>query len=272
MAMPNSPPATPKSTAAPNSASSRTTALPLLSEAPMTVQQPWLSTFPQNVTAPTSSTVLPPPGTRFETTAQLTYCNNLLRKYLSPSSTAETVMDSFDASQIAVIKPYAQDEEEATRVRWLATRVVEEFAAESTKVSTTISEVVLLAPSLDKEYYRKLLNCMIAEFEKMSLLDVELLQGMVQLVQCAEPDYLNPDDLVRILVILRTRLEGTHQQTADHPYHLTLALSRLLDVMVEGKVQDLSRVTDHEPLSALLDGLSGSDDLFLKHQAKYAMQ
>ncbi|KAF9083925.1 hypothetical protein BGX23_010999, partial [Mortierella sp. AD031] len=117
---PASPPATPKfftaspesSFSVPNSASSRSKTLP---KTPAVMQQPWLSIFPQNVTAPTFSTALPPPGTRFDSTAQLAYCNNLLRKYLSPASAAETVMDSLDASQIAVIKPYAQDEEEATR-------------------------------------------------------------------------------------------------------------------------------------------------------------
>ncbi|KAG0288387.1 hypothetical protein BGZ97_006832 [Linnemannia gamsii] len=132
--------------------------------------------------------------------------------------------------------------------------------------------MVLLGPFLTQEYYRKLLNCFIGEFEEAKLLDIDLLQGLVQLVQCAGHEYLQPDDLVRILVVLRTRLQDTHQQTTNHPCYLTLALSRLLDVMVDGKVQDLSRIVDHEPLSSLLDQLMESSNPYLKHLASYAHQ
>ncbi|KAF8943604.1 hypothetical protein BGZ47_005249 [Haplosporangium gracile] len=142
------------------------------------------------------------------------------------------------------------------------------------KGSSTIKEVVLLGPVLNREHYHKLLSCFTDKFDQSVILDVDLLQGLVQLVHCAGPDYLHSDDLVRILTVLRTRLQEAHQQTAKHPcpYYLTLALSRLLDVMVEGKVQDLSRVVDHEPLSALLGQLKKSEDIYLKHQAAYALQ
>ncbi|KAF9112031.1 hypothetical protein BGX30_007395, partial [Mortierella sp. GBA39] len=64
----------------------------------------------------------------------------------------------------------------------------------------------------------------------------------------------------------------THQQSSAHPFHLTLALSRLLDVMAEHKVKDLNRVEDHEPLSGVLSGLKGSSDPYLMYQACYAFQ
>ncbi|KAF9102328.1 hypothetical protein BGX29_004706, partial [Mortierella sp. GBA35] len=178
---------------------------------------------------------LPPPGTRFETTSQLAYCSSLPRKHLSPDLAVETFTPPLEASQKALVEPLIQDEEEQNRIQWLAQRVVEEFATDSLKTSALISEVVLLGPSLDKEYHHKLLNCLIAEFENSRLLDVDLLQGLVQLVQCAGTAYLLPDDLVRILVVLRTRLQDIHQQSPNNIYHLTLALSRLLDVMVEGQ-------------------------------------
>ncbi|KAG0362164.1 hypothetical protein BGX24_005186 [Mortierella sp. AD032] len=162
--------------------------------------------------------------------------------------------------------------EEQQKLRELNIRVVEEFVTVGLKNSEKIAEVILLGPFLGQEYYRKLLNCFIGEFEAAKLLDTDLLQGLVRLVQCAGPVYLQPDDIVRILVVLRTRLQDTHQQTTKHTYYLTLALSRVLDVMVEGKVQDLSRVVDHEPLSALLGQLMESSDLYLKHQASYAHQ
>ncbi|KAF9110668.1 hypothetical protein BGW39_004628, partial [Mortierella sp. 14UC] len=180
--------------------------------------------------------------------------------------------EPLDPAQQASIEPYARNEDEANRVRSLIQGVVEEFAADNLKTTAVLSEVLLLAPCLDQEHYRKLLNCVIAEFEMETLLDPALLQGLVQLVESASPDYLEPDDLVRILVVLRTPLQDTHQQSTKHPYYLTWALSRLLDVMVEGKVKDLRRVVDQEPLSALFSQLKNSEDPYLKHQATYAFQ
>ncbi|KAF9111502.1 hypothetical protein BGX30_007585, partial [Mortierella sp. GBA39] len=127
-------------------------------------------------------------------------------------------------------------------------------------------------PVLDYEHYRKLLSSIISGFNDALLLDVDLLQGLVQLVQSNSPGYLDADDLITIFRILRTRLEGTHGQTSEYSFHLTLAVSRLLDVMAEHQVQDLGRVEDHEPLAGVLSGLRGSSDPYLMYQACYAFQ
>ncbi|KAF9115368.1 hypothetical protein BGW39_003063, partial [Mortierella sp. 14UC] len=138
--------------------------------------------------------------------------------------------------------------------------------------STEIAEMVLLGPVLDNETYRRLLECATSAFSNAIMLDIDLLQGVVQLVQSAPPESLLPDDLVKILSILRVRLEGTHQQSSVHPFHLTLAVSRVLDVMADHKVKDLSRVVEHEPLSGVLSGMKGSSDPYLMYQACYAFQ
>ncbi|KAG0278552.1 hypothetical protein BGZ95_003734, partial [Linnemannia exigua] len=240
---------------------------------PSSNHQPWLSIFTQNVTPPTLWASFPPPGDRFENTAQLAYCGYLLSKCLSTSSAAASTSEiPLDPTQCTLIEPYAQSEDESNRVRWLIQRVVEEFAADSLKTTAILAEVLLLVPSLDQEYYRKLLDCVINQFETARLLDIDLLQGLVYLVESASSLYLDPDDLVRILTVLRTRLQETHQQSTKQPYYLTLALSRLLDVMVKGKVKDLRRVVDHEPLLALFNQLKESEDFYLKHQATYAFQ
>ncbi|KAF9148999.1 hypothetical protein BG015_009232, partial [Linnemannia schmuckeri] len=229
--------------------------------------------FPQNITAPVLPFALSPSGlSRLKATTQLAYCNNLLRAHLTSPSAAESIKAALTASQRASVNAILEDEEEQNRIRWLTTRVVEEFAADTLKTSATISEVLLLGPYLDQEHHRKLVNIFIDEFKNTALLDIDLLQGLVQLVQCAAPDYLLPDDLVKTLGILRVRLQDIHKQTAKHPYYLILALSGLLDAMVEGKVQDLSRVVDQEPLAALLDGLLSNSDPYLKHQTAYALQ
>ncbi|KAG0313902.1 hypothetical protein BGZ97_009781 [Linnemannia gamsii] len=149
-----------------------------LPDMPSSVQQPCLTIFPQNVAAPVLSTILLPPGARFEDTVQLANCNYLLRRCLSPSLAVGSITASLNATHQAVIDSYAQSEDETARVRWLTQRLVGEFVADSLKSSAGLSEVVLLASSLDQEYFRKLLNCIIAEFEAAALLDVNMLQGL----------------------------------------------------------------------------------------------
>ncbi|KAF9128405.1 hypothetical protein BGW39_005065 [Mortierella sp. 14UC] len=237
--------------------------------------QPWLSIFPDKVTPPIFTTTLPVVGARIESTAQLAYTNMLLRRHSSTHEDEAGSLDKplpLDPAQQALLDAILKEEEEKAQIRWLATRVVEEFAGDALKNLETISEVVLLGSVLDREYHRKLINVLIGEFENAKLLDVGLLEGLVEMIQCAGVDYLLADDLIKILAVLRARLEDTHQQSAKHPYHIVLAISRLLDVMVEGKVRDVSRVTDHEPLLGLLAGLAGSDDIYLQHQAAYAYQ
>ncbi|KAG0302930.1 hypothetical protein BGZ97_002119, partial [Linnemannia gamsii] len=158
-----------------------------------------MNIFLQNVVAPSLKVPLPPPGVRLETTMQLAYCNKLLRIHLSPSLAVASITAGLDPSQQASVDALLQDKEEQNKVRELAIRIVKDFVADRVKDSEEIAEVVLLGPYLDQEYYRKLLNCFIAEFEAAKLLDIDLLQGLVQLVQCAGTDYLQPDDLVRML-------------------------------------------------------------------------
>ncbi|KAF9954608.1 hypothetical protein BGZ72_004452 [Mortierella alpina] len=91
-------------------------------------------------------------------------------------------------------------------------------------------------------------------------------------LQYAPEGCLDADDLVKILSILRRQLQNTHQQSTEHAYHLTLAVSRLLDVMAEHKVYYVSREEEHEPLSEVLTGLRSSPDPHLVYQASYAFQ
>ncbi|KAF9287770.1 hypothetical protein BGZ88_008466 [Linnemannia elongata] len=66
---------------------------------------------------------------------------------------------------------------------------VNDFAANSLK-STEIFSKVLLAPYLEEKYYRKLLNCVIDEFKASTLLNIDQLQELVQLVETASPECL----------------------------------------------------------------------------------
>ncbi|KAG0208824.1 hypothetical protein BGX33_006021, partial [Mortierella sp. NVP41] len=229
-----------------------------------------LNIFPQGQVRPVNTATLLKVGSRIDTTPQLALCCSLLPS--SGGSHGVLQQQGLDGTQSEWVKHIEQNYIEQEQIRWLVKQTVDEFAKDPTKGSAAIAEIVVLGPVLDHEHYRKLLSCFLIEFSKAQILDIDLLKGLVQLVQCASPGYLLADDLVTILSALRTRLEGIHQQNTVHPYHLTLAVSRVLDVMAEHEVQGLDRVLEHEPLSAVLSGLKDSSDPYLMYQAAYAFQ
>ncbi|KAK3815578.1 MAG: WD40-repeat-containing domain protein [Linnemannia elongata] len=236
---------------------------------------PRLDVFPQNINPPVILITLPNFGARIDTTPQLALCIGLLPKVgdsINQQEVLSQVLSSDTTAQAAWINAMKQDPVEQQRLRWLGARMVEEFTKDTSKDSTKIAEMVLIGPVLDNELFRRLLSCTITAFDQAVLLDVDILHGLVQLVQSAPSRSLLSDDLVKILRVLRVRLQDTHQQTSVHPFHLMLAVSRLLDVMAEHKVQDLDRVEEHEPLSGVLSGLRGSSDPYLMYQVCYAFQ
>ncbi|KAG0066619.1 hypothetical protein BGZ89_007076, partial [Linnemannia elongata] len=227
--------------------------------------------FPENVAKQAAKTALPDLQERIERTDQLLYCNMLLLQHSVVSSSSDagekkTSDDPANAPQALALDKGEQN--------WLA-KVKEDLVAQdpdATKDSTKVAEIVALGAVLQEEPYRKLLSSFIADFDDSRILDVTLLQGLVQLVQSASPGFLVSDDLIKVLSFLRTHLEGTHQHSSVHLGQLTLAVSRILDIMADHKVRDLDRVMEHEPLSAVLSGLKDSSDPYLMYQACYAFQ
>jgi hypothetical protein len=105
-------------------------------------------------------------------------------------------------------------------------------------------------------------------------LNIPQLEGLAQLIQGADIGHLGADDLIKILGLLSSRLMDTHQQSSQHMYQLTMAVSHVLDAMADTKVTDLDREKLHEPLSSYLSGLKkrSESDPFLVYQAAYAYQ
>ncbi|KAF9292796.1 hypothetical protein BGZ88_006110, partial [Linnemannia elongata] len=241
--------------------------------------------FLENIAKPSVRTALPGLQERIERTDQLLYCNMLLLQdsaisSLSDEGEEKAINDPADALQVPTLdkgeqtwlKKVKGDLVTQDRMQWLVTKMVEAYIMDTTKDSIKIAEIVALGPVLEREPYRKLLSSFIADFDDSRILDVNLLQGLVQLVQSASPGFLVSDDLIKVLRLLKTHLEGTHQHSPEHLCHLTSAVSRILDVMADHKVQDLDRVMEHEPLSAVLSELRESSDPYLMYQACYAFQ
>ncbi|KAG0207344.1 WD repeat-containing protein 26, partial [Mortierella sp. GBA30] len=241
--------------------------------------------FSKNVVRPVANIAVPKFRTRIDNTPQLALCGGLLLKnpVLSPPNetgleynsdqTKESTQDApTDDAHRDWVKAMAQNPLEQDHIRWLLARMVQEFIDDAVKGPGVVTEIVLLGPVLDRVHYRKLLSCFIFEYEKSPILDIDLLHGLVQLVQCGSEGYLESDDLIKILSFFKIRLQQTHQHSITNQYHLTLAVSRVLDVMAKQEVKDLDRVELHEALGDVLSSLRESSDPFLIYQASYAFQ
>ncbi|KAG0272350.1 hypothetical protein BGZ95_011911, partial [Linnemannia exigua] len=250
-------------------------AVPTIHVQPNTIQLTSLNhkIFPKNINPATLRTPLPKPRARIEQTSQLVYCYQLLSigHASSPASDADeleiTPLDEAQQEWVNLIDLGEQD-----RLCWIIEKLVTVFIENAFKNSNAITEIVLLGPILERESYRSLLLCFIGQFEQIKLLDITLLTGLVQLVECASVGYLVDDDLVRIVTVLLQELSMTHNGTSDHVPLLMLALGRVLDVMVAEQVKDLNCDRDHQPMLKLLDELIDSDNAYLKYQAAYAYQ
>jgi hypothetical protein len=121
-------------------------------------------------------------------------------------------------------------------------------------------------------FARWLLSPLIKSIESLPLLNVHALEGLAQLLLGASPGYLDADDLVEILMLLSTRLQGTHKQSPRHVYQLTLTIAPVLDAMVNCEVKDVDRVNLHEPLLSYLETLKSNKNPYIVFQASYAYQ
>ncbi|KAF9313649.1 hypothetical protein BGZ91_006205, partial [Linnemannia elongata] len=208
---------------------------------PPTEAQPLADIFLDNLPKTIIKSELPHLQQRIERIEQLVCCNALLLQdslfHLKPVA----VLEEAKGAGVLLQEPTP----DKTEIDWLEMTRNDLMEGDRLRLHK-IAEIVALGPVLRKEPYRKLLSTFIKEFGDARILD--------------------------ILGILRVHLESTHQQSTEYSYHLTLAVSRILDVMADHKVQDLDRVLEHEPLSAVLSGLQHTSDPYLMYQACYAFQ
>ncbi|KAF9549242.1 hypothetical protein EC957_004542 [Mortierella hygrophila] len=154
--------------------------------------------FPENVPKPIYKTDLPKPHTSVDKTLQLVYC-------CSPLSKAPRPLQPTSDSDVT------QDSPSTTRRRNV-------FSSLIMSCRTDIDDLsILFGPVLDRNTYCNLLSCFISKFEQTIPLDLTLLHGLVQLVECTSSRYLIDDDLVRIANVLSKELLITHIGTNDHP-------------------------------------------------------
>ncbi|KAF9096917.1 hypothetical protein BGX29_008352, partial [Mortierella sp. GBA35] len=101
--------------------------------------------FPINVAKPTIRTELPKKQERIEGAPQLVYSTSFLPKdgsLLTSATTAQDQETSLDEEQRAWLEDMEQDPIEQDHIRWLGTRMIEEFIKDPSKDSVEISEIV----------------------------------------------------------------------------------------------------------------------------------
>ncbi|KAK3809361.1 MAG: hypothetical protein J3Q66DRAFT_405374 [Benniella sp.] len=221
--------------------------------------------FAENVRPPAIEYKLPESDERLTNTPQLAYCLYLLKADRSLDDT----LDQATRSWLSTIE---KDEDEQDRLKTMAIEVVKAFKRDELKDAKTVAEVVYLAPVLNKDTFQTLISLFYSGIDHSGLLKIHQLEGLALSIQSADQGHLDADDLIKILVLLSTRLKDTHQQSSHHMHQLTLAMSQVLDAMADTKVTNLDRQKLHEPLSTYLKELKESEDPYLVYQAAYAFQ
>ncbi|KAI8346999.1 hypothetical protein B0O80DRAFT_430459 [Mortierella sp. GBAus27b] len=219
----------------------------------------------ENARPPSLEFKLPEPDEHLINTPQLAGCLGILQATRSPG-------DILDPDVRKWLQSIEKNIDEQDRLKAMAKDVVRAFKRDEIKDAKAVAEVVYLAPVLDKDAFRDLLNTFYVGIGQSGLLDFHQLDGIAYLIQGADNGHLEADDLVKILGLLRTRLTETHRQSPEHISRLTITVSHVLDAMADTKVKDVDRVDLHEPLSAYLSGLQGSSDPYMVYQAAYACQ
>ncbi|KAF9986015.1 hypothetical protein BGZ65_009084, partial [Modicella reniformis] len=190
--------------------------------------------FAENVRPPTIVFHPPELAERLSDTPQLACCLGLLR-------VSRSLDDMLEPTARNWLQAIEKDVDEQERLKILSTDVIRAFKRDELKDAKAVSEVIYLAPVLGKDEFRYLLKEFYSGIEQSDLLDIHQLEGLAQLIQGADPGYLDSDDLVKILKLLSTRLRNTHRQSLHHMYQLTLAVSNVLDAMADSNVKGLDR-------------------------------
>ncbi|CAO3568740.1 unnamed protein product [Mortierella alpina] len=204
---------------------------------------------------------LPGPNVRLHSTRQLAYCLAVLQ--------ASAHEHSLSWDELKWRESTLVNENERIRLETLAHDIVLEFA-KCSKDADEVAEVLQLAPVLNSEKSRRLLQILISTIAQPTLQENNALTGLAKAVRAAAPGSINSGDLVKILKSLHGLLGSAH--SASHRYFLLLTISQILDAMADAHVGDVDSINLYGPLKALLQALESSKNPYLTFQAAYAAQ
>ncbi|GJJ67817.1 hypothetical protein EMPS_00163 [Entomortierella parvispora] len=224
--------------------------------------------FPRNTRAPTLPWTYPKVDAAVKDTPELVSSLTLLHR----ASEKTLHKNSLDENTLKWLDDTEVNEDEKTRLKSLARQLSSTFIEEKIKDKEAVAEIVVLAPVLTKDDFRRLLGEFIDMLKMTSLLDLNILAGLAQLIKDAPPDTLHPQDLVTILDVVSSRLQATHSQAKDHVHTLVVTVNDILGAMADQGVSKLDKVELHEPLLNFLVSLWDSSDPHIVYHARSAYQ
>ncbi|KAF9951385.1 hypothetical protein BGZ65_005974, partial [Modicella reniformis] len=221
--------------------------------------------FAENVRPHTTFKKLPESDERLINTSQLACCLTLLKIAHSLDDTLEPIARDW-------LLTVENDPDEQERLKLLKTDIIRAYMRDELKDAKAVAEIVCLSPALDKAAFQDLLHLFYDRVAQSDLLNFHQLDGLANLLQGADPGFLEADDLIKILAFLSKRIQDTDKQSPRHIYQLILAASRVLDAMADTKFEGLNREKLHEPLSSYLNSMKKVSDPYLIYQVAYAYQ
>jgi len=141
--------------------------------------------FSMNASKVKQYVALPNVGEDVETTTQLVACAELLARTTaettdSASTDKKISMDELTLSQLKWTQEMNDRPLEKDYIQLLMNQMIYRFVALPNKTSEAIREIILLGPVLDKEHYLDLFNCFLNELERGTVLNTNLLQGLIR--------------------------------------------------------------------------------------------
>ncbi|GJJ76164.1 hypothetical protein EMPS_08523 [Entomortierella parvispora] len=180
---------------------------------------------------------------------------------------------SLDVSTRQWLEEVDCNEDERLRLKKLARQLNNAFIKENFKDREAVAEIVVLAPVLEKEDFKRLLGEFLDVLSSKCLLNLDILAGLAQLIKNAPLNTLDSKYLVTILPIVSSRLQENARSQANSRVHtLVVAVSDILSAMADRGVSELDKVELHEPLLNFLVGLWDNPDPHIVYHARTAYQ
>ncbi|GJJ77518.1 hypothetical protein EMPS_09877 [Entomortierella parvispora] len=207
---------------------------------------------------------LPGPDEPLQSTYQLAYSLELLQE--------SVLEDVLSPDALKWRQSTWKNLDEKDRLQTISVQIVEAFKRDALKDAATVTEVVLLASVLDREYSRILFTTFIDTINDSAILNLHSLEGLAKVIQGAAPGSIDSDDHVRVLDSLQRKLQSTHPESIRNRQNLLLAVSQVLDAMVDADTGNVDRINIHGPLTDLLWESESTENPYLVFQAAYATQ
>lgn len=173
-------------------------------------------------------------------------------------------------------KVFAQIDDPQTHenLKEVISQVIKEFLKQQIKTRANIHELIPLAACVDSDISKQLYEAVIRSIEESKLPPIDLMMGLSRMLAISPKDQLKPEDLVAILSLLQTKMDGLHKsKRGSEPLMVLLrSVGMMLDAMLDQGLDNLSKERTVDPLKALLGNLAKHPEVKVAYLASYALE